>query len=701
MNLNENEKYIELREILLKYSHGSKKDNEQLLRDIVINKTIKLNDYKDIVEDLNNTYKMLYQRLNYEAREYLNEHEEEVFTQYEEEQAAKKILADVSYSLKGPYSPESYDVFYYSLQEINELKEKLDLYLNNNNVSKNTKKSLKDINKDIINTLNNYEKNKEKPKEKEFKKIIELYNSGEKDTVYKEMIQNESEYQIVYKLRDRDQISIITRNEIYDILKECQKIKAKIQKEFALDAICYFYDIDSDIKGEFKKEYLDVYKAYLSNPFTNNLDGISEDKKEKIEKIISNIEQYNRELSKLYLRGYDEEKLTCLNKLLEKYKRDERIRYATVNKLEIGKNRIETWDVSTYLIKFKNDHRLSDEEYEIYKKFAKEHGYKILSWIILENTIDDSQDENSISLEEVINFCRKRHTQVPCPVNTEISKVKNNLKNDKSLTDAEKEEIVRKIQLFIKKYEQAVANKTLESNGFNKDSYNKIVNEILDPNYIARFDEDKNNKYIEMFTSIYEVTRSESVKEVLMKLKETEKTIQKDINVRKRTEIYVAIIKNFQKIANLIIEGVSYGNGKRRPFDMIDYYQITSLTPDEIENIGKEALSAKQWTAWKSFKPKTEDNEFIGEKRLKAIMESKVEYGAKIENKKVIPGTGKILSDEEKTAILNYLKSKKVPFTVRNYLVAQKRYTTGIIEQELLDSQNNNSDDKKVNKKNS
>ena len=84
-------KELELRNILLRFINGSKKEKEQLLLEIYQG-VIKLNDYSDIVnrEGYNRTYKDAYYRLKGEVSKYYAEREEESKKNNVEEQAAKK-----------------------------------------------------------------------------------------------------------------------------------------------------------------------------------------------------------------------------------------------------------------------------------------------------------------------------------------------------------------------------------------------------------------------------------------------------------------------------------------------------------------------------------------------------------------------------------------------------------------------------------
>ena len=121
-------------------------------------------------------------------------------------------------------------------------------------------------------------------------------------------------------------------------------------------------------------------------------------------------------------------------------------------------------------------------------------------------------------------------------------------------------------------------------------------------------------------------------------------------------------------------------NGKKRKFDIIDYYNITSIPLSNIINIASKKLNRKQLYELKKLKTGFLYSDKYNSSEEKAILEEKRIIGVKFDNNgKMIEGSGREITIEEKMNIINYLKQINLSVNRMTYNAVFKRYIDGFI----------------------
>ena len=183
-----------------------------------------------------------------------------------------------------------------------------------------------------------------------------------------------------------------------------------------------------------------------------------------------------------------------------------------------------------------------------------------------------------------------------------------------------------------------------------------------------------NNYTKESFCEKYGITMNEFDGYVDV-IKKDEPTLYSSYTIRNKeaqSQRYAVLNNTITKIVDKIINGIEE-NGEMRQFDLIDYYQMTSLSFDAVLKIKK--FNADEMRAFKRFVNKYRDVRAL---YIPKIMSEKTEIDCqKDKDGFAIIGTGRIVTEEEKRSIINYLKNKNIPLTNHTYSIAFKRYKNG------------------------
>lgn len=194
-------------------------------------------------------------------------------------------------------------------------------------------------------------------------------------------------------------------------------------------------------------------------------------------------------------------------------------------------------------------------------------------------------------------------------------------------------------------------------------------------------------------------------KEVVLRSREIIRIYDKKKNdfINKEEKIKEMIRKQqlseqINKVIYLLKNDISLEDGQTRNFDLIDYYKYINIEPIKlISMINGKAIKDKLNTTdliyLKRFlfiqKNSTLSNYPIN---IVAKLSSKEEYDClKDENGKLIPGTGKIITEEQKIALIEYLKQNKIPLIEGTYNAGIKRIknnTFEIMEKNIDDESN-------------
>ena len=696
LNNNMTEKEQELRSILLRYINGNKKERENLLLDIVKGK-INLNEFKDIVEreGYNKTYKDTYRVLKKAVKEFYLVYEAEKKKNNEEEIAAKAIN-----DLKFPNRNSTY--LYYSLEQLEELLTKVKSYIASDKVSEKTKNRLKEVKKDLTTLITNAH-NKEKCEEEQtLIAVIEKYYNGNKEEAFEDIMINEAKY---YTISRGSNISAITRNRFSAIMDIFREYRKGVQERQLIQKIVYLAKTNPDINGEYKKEFNIFYDMYMKKYRDVDLSEIiSNEEIEILQSIISNINEQRTKESNLKARGYDEESLKLLKDLLERYKKKQFIS-TTTKKVGSGAKRLSRYGISTYLLKFESEKMLSQEDLEQYKEFAQKYGIELLSWIILEKNISESSEKNSIDYNEFINKYKLTDYTDKNALKKMIDTLIKRIEIDESLYKEEILKLKSRAKAFIEKYEFIKAQKYLNENNVNC-NIKQLITLINNEQFISSRDSEELDKYEEYLRKAMEVSNSETIRQALNKVKSINHEMKKTVNLKKVASIYHAIEANVKKMTNMMLSGAELVNGKIRPFDIIDYYRITSLSFEEIEKMKLlQQLTSEQQRAWKKFKennssvPTRSREKYLQDNYIKNS-ETREVYriinGRRVKMIERVEGTGEVVSMEEKLTVERYLNSLNVPVNEKSYAAIMRRYMHGLIPEEALKQEEKEQNDVKV-----
>lgn len=146
---------------------------------------------------------------------------------------------------------------------------------------------------------------------------------------------------------------------------------------------------------------------------------------------------------------------------------------------------------------------------------------------------------------------------------------------------------------------------------------------------------------------------------------------------------YTKLVAIVNDLAFKIENGVTLDIGKKRAYDVVDYYSEIHTDPSTIKNVSKKVLDNDKYLLVARFFAKNK----IGIKErplyVKATLEGIDEIDCQRDkNGFPISGTGRLITETEKLGIIDYLRKNNVPLTDRTYGVARKRY----LNNQLFDS---------------
>ena len=145
---------------------------------------------------------------------------------------------------------------------------------------------------------------------------------------------------------------------------------------------------------------------------------------------------------------------------------------------------------------------------------------------------------------------------------------------------------------------------------------------------------------------------------------------------------YTLLLKNLEMITDLIKNGVKEAECIR-PFDLLDYYQITHLSRAEFLNIlknKKNNLPTTDVNLVLKFLRKYENSRILNKNDLISRIKEKDIIGIEFDsNNNPIANTGRLVTKEEKVSVVNYLKENNIPLYDYCYDIALKRYINGTL----------------------
>lgn len=159
---------------------------------------------------------------------------------------------------------------------------------------------------------------------------------------------------------------------------------------------------------------------------------------------------------------------------------------------------------------------------------------------------------------------------------------------------------------------------------------------------------------------------------------------------KKKKENYAIIATKIEEVSNYIKNGIVMETGEKRKFDIVDYYMVQKYEPSNFLKISKGVLNRWDYNDLKLFFSK---NKILDKQQpfyVKGVLEEVTEVDCKKDkNGLPIQGTGRIVAEEEKLSIMDYLKNNGVPLTSRTYNVAFRRYLNHqLFEQKEINKNN-------------
>lgn len=121
--------------------------------------------------------------------------------------------------------------------------------------------------------------------------------------------------------------------------------------------------------------------------------------------------------------------------------------------------------------------------------------------------------------------------------------------------------------------------------------------------------------------------------------------------------------------------GVIQENGTKRPFDLLDYYFMTTSTLEALSHCIEykdSTLSENDYHIVRKFLSENKGLELLD---VNQIMNTTLEVNAKRdENDIPIAGSGRIITNIEKEGVIEFLENNNIPLTVKVYNLALNRY---------------------------
>ena len=143
------------------------------------------------------------------------------------------------------------------------------------------------------------------------------------------------------------------------------------------------------------------------------------------------------------------------------------------------------------------------------------------------------------------------------------------------------------------------------------------------------------------------------------------------------------LLNKVNSIADNIINGIELEDGRKRNFEILDYFLSTKLDFNDFINLYNKNrnIDIESLIAIKTFFAK---NKLTNKLNIKQELDGTTIF--------MIDDSPYEVSKEEKQAVLNYLRFKDIPLYIKVYKQALKRYVNGDL---IID----NSNEKKIVKK--
>lgn len=133
------------------------------------------------------------------------------------------------------------------------------------------------------------------------------------------------------------------------------------------------------------------------------------------------------------------------------------------------------------------------------------------------------------------------------------------------------------------------------------------------------------------------------------------------------------------KIVGLIKTGIVDDNGQVRKFDTLDYYNLTSMTPNEfLSNVVSLGYYGHIGLA-KRFAINNLIGTDLEASQIEYLLNDFVEVDVQQDEKgRFVTGTGRVISKTEKIGVMDYMRDRNIPLNRSTFASIFNRYKQGI-----------------------
>ena len=163
-----------------------------------------------------------------------------------------------------------------------------------------------------------------------------------------------------------------------------------------------------------------------------------------------------------------------------------------------------------------------------------------------------------------------------------------------------------------------------------------------------------------------------------------------DYITRVQKDNYLTIKNMWEEIKIKIINGIELNNGSNRQFDLLDYFEITNLLPNDFYIIMTEKKIENDTFALRKFKTFVNNcllDHILRPEQIELFYKQVYQYNLKKdENGNLIPNSGNIISYDDKVNIIEYLRSNNIPLYNRVLLIALSRFKKETLNTDYVSS---------------
>lgn len=154
-----------------------------------------------------------------------------------------------------------------------------------------------------------------------------------------------------------------------------------------------------------------------------------------------------------------------------------------------------------------------------------------------------------------------------------------------------------------------------------------------------------------------------------------------DTTNRLQAQRFTFLLQTGKSILQQLTRGVALSDGTTRKFDIIDYLLATNLPYNEMLSVLKSGnVPEKDIRPFRIFMSRNKIGTEWAKKEIENTLNNQHIIGIQFDsNNNMIPGSGHELTKEEKTNIMNYVKTQDIPLCNETYRCALKRYQNGYL----------------------